>query len=250
MKIQYLFFTALLFVACSEQNEVNNSTNPPSISTEMQPSLKSILDEKKALFEQKADEKTKTIYAEGINSVRESGLIESAKQVGDTAPNFKLKNAIGNTVELSSYLKSGPVVLTWYRGGWCPYCNLTLQRMQQELPKIKSLNANLIALTPEIPDSSITTAEKHNLEFEILSDIGNQIAREYGVVFELTPEVAEIYNKKFGLVGYNGDNSNTLPLAATYIIDQNGIIVYSFLDADYRNRAEPSEIIEELKKLR
>ncbi len=210
-------------------------------------SLKSKLEEKKASFEAKADDNKKRAYREGIESVENSGIVKSAKQVGEQAPNFILNNALGEPVQFSDYLKKGKVVLTWYRGGWCPYCNMTLHQLQDELPHFKANGASLIALTPELPDKSMSTAEKHDLEFEVLSDIGNKIAKEYGIVFKLTDEVAEMYNNGFGMNAYNGDESNELPLAATYIIDENGEIIYAFLDADYRNRAEPSEITEILK---
>ncbi|RYM31372.1 AhpC/TSA family protein [Brumimicrobium glaciale] len=213
-------------------------------------SLKSKLDEKKENFELKADDNKKRAYKEGIESVEKSGIISKAKQVGDQAPNFTLNNALGNPVELKDVLKKGKVVLTWYRGGWCPYCNLTLHQLQEELPNFKANGATLIALTPELPDKSITTAEKNDLEFEVLSDIGNKIAKEYGIVFKLTDEVAGMYNESFDMNSYNGDKSDELPLAATFIIDENGEIIYAFLDADYRNRAEPSEITEFLKKNR
>lgn len=211
-------------------------------------SLKSLLDEKKNAFELKADENKKKIYKDGIDAIRNSDLIQNAIQVGDTAPNFILTNASGDSIELSEYLKKGPVILTWYRGGWCPYCNLTLHHLQLELPNFKSYGASLIALTPELPDKSLSTAEKHNLDFEVLSDIGNKVAKEYGIVFKLIDEVAESYNASFGMNDYNGDTSNELPLAATYIIDTDGKIIYAFLDADYRNRAEPSDLTEILKK--
>ena len=217
------------------------------VGTEEKQTLKAQLDEKKKNFELKADETTKSVYKQGIEAVKNSGILQSAKQTGQTAPNFELKNALGETVELSQYLEKGPVILTWYRGGWCPYCNLTLHQLQEELPNFKANGANLIALTPELPDNSMTTSEKHSLEFEVLSDVGNKVAREYGVVFELTPEVAEIYNENFNLASYNGDTSNELPLAATYIINQEGVIIYAFLDADYRNRAEPAELTKILK---
>ncbi|WP_202945884.1 peroxiredoxin-like family protein [Aquimarina agarivorans] len=210
-------------------------------------SLKSQLDDKKASFDLKADEKIKIIYKAGIQAVKDSKITSSAKQVGDKAPNFTLKNASGKPITLYDYLKKGKVVLTWYRGGWCPYCNMTLRQLQQELPNFKANGANLIALTPEIPDNSMSTLEKNNLKFEVLSDIGNKIADDYGVTFQLTDEVAEIYNESFDLNSYNGDTSNELPLAATYVINENGEIIYAFLDADYRNRAEPSEITEFLK---
>ncbi|QQY83018.1 AhpC/TSA family protein [Tamlana sp. s12] len=243
-----------LLVACSGKNEKKTTTeNQEAIEkteTVIQEdhSLKSKLDAKKANFELKADDTKKRIYKEGIESVNNSGITNTALQVGDQAPNFTLKNALGNPVSLNDYLKKGKVILTWYRGGWCPYCNLTLHELQEELPNFKANDATLIALTPELPDQSMTTAEKNKLEFEVLSDIGNNVAKEYGIVFKLTDEVAEIYNEAFDMNGYNGDKSNELPLAATYIINQNGVIEYAFLDADYRNRAEPSELTTFLEK--
>ncbi|MCL4121743.1 UNVERIFIED_CONTAM: hypothetical protein GTU68_011267 [Idotea baltica] len=205
-------------------------------------SLKSKLNDKKASFELTADDEKKRDYKDGIESIENSGIISKAKQIGEQAPNFMLNNALGKPIALHDYLKKGKVVLTWYRGGWCPYCNLTLHQLQQELGNFKTHGATLIALTPELPDKSISTAEKHDLEFEVLSDIGNKIAKQYGIVFKLTDAVAKRYNDAFDLNGFNGDESNELPLAATYIINEQGVIIYAFLDADYRNRAEPSEI--------
>ncbi|WP_273277525.1 peroxiredoxin-like family protein [Maribacter polysiphoniae] len=204
--------------------------------------LKWLLEEKKANFEMNADDHKKRVFKAGIVSVGESGVLDKAKQVGEIAPDFKLNNALGKPVALSDYLKKGKVVLTWYRGGWCPYCNLTLQQLQREVPGFKANGANLIALTPELPDKSMDTVEKHNLQFEVLSDVGNEIARSYGIVFKLTDDVAKMYEASFGMSSYNGDDSHELPLAATYIINEDGKIGYAFLDADYRNRAEPSEL--------
>lgn len=211
-------------------------------------SLKSILDEKKQGFENSASDYKKKIYAEGIDAVANGGIIESAINVGDTAPNFTLMNATGKKVTLADELKKGPVVLTWYRGGWCPYCNLTLRALQDELPNFQAEGASLIAVSPELPDNSLTTVEKNNLEYEVVSDLDNKVAKEYGIVFELIEPVAESYNKSFNLVKFNGNDSNELPLAASYIINTDGKVIYAFLDADYRNRAEPSEILSYLKK--
>ena len=244
-----------MIISCNNGNQVSSKKNT-AVTTQKDNkmldnnkiSLKSKLEEKKASFAAKASDDKKRAYAEGIESVVNSGITSSAMQVGDKAPDFTLTNALGDPVELSDYLKKGKVVLTWYRGGWCPYCNMTLHQLQEELPNFKANGASLIALTPELPDKSITTAEKNELEFEVLSDIGNKVAKEYGIVFKLTDEVAGMYNAGFDMNGYNGDESNELPLAATYIINENGDIIYAFLDADYRNRAEPSELTEVLKK--
>ncbi|MHA7944656.1 peroxiredoxin-like family protein [Formosa sp. 3Alg 14/1] len=214
------------------------------------PTLKSLLDAKKDDFDAHAPEDKKQDYAEGLEAVEKSGIVETAKQVGDLAPNFTLNNAIGKAVSLSEYLEKGPVVLTWYRGGWCPYCNLTLQRLQQELNNIQAEGANLLALSPELPDNSMNTAEKNALKFEVLSDIGNNVGKTYGIIFKLTDAVAERYQDGFNLHGFNGDTSDELPLAATYIINQNGEITYAFLEVDYRKRAEPADLINALKNLK
>ena len=211
-----------------------------------QETLKEILDHKKADFESKADAYKIRVFNEGIEAVNNSSTMVNALKAGDTAPDFVLNNALGKPVALKDYLGKGKVVLTWYRGGWCPYCNLTLRQLQLELPNFTVNGAHLIALTPELPDHSLSTSQKHDLEFEVLSDVGNEVAKAYGIVFKLTEEVAEIYHKAFDLEAYNGNNSDELPLAATYIIDESGKIIYAFLDAEYRNRAEPADITKAL----
>lgn len=251
--IKLSFLSIMLLMAYSCQNKGSQKNNQQTINegntmeTKDKTTLKSMLDEKKRSFEINADDHKKKVYKEGIESVLESGILDKALKVGDLAPNFKLNNALGKPVELYEYLKKGKVVLTWYRGGWCPYCNLTLRQLQLELSEIEANGAHLIALTPEIPDKSLSTSEKHDLKFEVLSDIGNEIGKEYGIVYKLTNDVADAYSKSFGINEYNGDESNELPLAATYIINEEGKIVYAFLDADYRNRAEPAELTDFLK---
>lgn len=216
----------------------------------MADSLQSILDARKAQWAEKAPESTKKAYDEGITDVIQKGVLAQAKQLGDQAPDFSLPNATGKSVRLADLLQKGPVILTWYRGGWCPYCNLTLRRLQDELARFQAAGANLLALTPELPDKSLSTQEKHELSFEVLSDLHNVIAKEYGVVFSLTPELAEMYQNAFDLHGYNGDETNELPLAATYVIDRSGTIRYAFLDAEYRHRAEPEDLLQVLAQLK
>lgn len=248
MKYTFLLPLPLLFVACTNEPAPMHTDVPMNDATPYIP-LQDTLDAKKAAFEANADDAKKQDYAAGIEAVRASGILEAARQVGDTAPDFTLNNASGKPVRLYDELKNGPVILTWYRGGWCPYCNLTLHRLQEELPKFRAAGATLLALSPELPDSSMSTAEKHALEFDILSDLGNGVARSFGVVFHLTPEVAARYQESFDLHSYNGDASDELPLAATYVIGTDGVITYAFLHPDYRNRAEPKDILEAVKKL-
>ncbi|MEM6765438.1 MAG: peroxiredoxin-like family protein [Bacteroidota bacterium] len=197
-------------------------------------------------FLAKAPQEKIQAFDEGVEAVVQSGVVDKAVQVGQLAPDFSLTNAVGETITLSEVLKNGPVVLTWYRGGWCPYCNLTLRSLQEALPAIHRKGATLLALTPELPDKSLSTAEKHALTFEVLSDVNNIVARQYGIMFQLTPEVKEYYDQGFGMLTYNGHDRPELPLAATYIIGQESKVSYAFLDADYRKRAEPADILQAL----
>ncbi|MCH2043936.1 MAG: AhpC/TSA family protein [Saprospiraceae bacterium] len=211
--------------------------------------LKSQLESKKAEYSEKWTTSNLAMHENGIAVVEKINITKKALQIGDTAPNFTLKNHLNKEINLYSLLKNGPVVLTWYRGGWCPYCNLSLRALQKALPEIKKQNATLLTLTAEIPDKSLSTKEKQALEFEVLSDLHNEIAKKFNIVFKLEENVATAYQNGFDLHAYNGDESDELPLAATYIINTNGLIQWAFLDADYRNRAEPSDIIEALKKI-
>jgi len=118
--------------------------------------------------------------------------------------------------------------------------------MQSMLPAFKAGGAQLFAITPETPDKSLSTAEKNELQYEILTDKDNTVARNYGVVFKLTEDVKKYYEDGFGLSEYNGNDKGELPLAATYLIGTDGIVTFAFLDADYRNRAEPIEVLNAL----
>lgn len=212
-------------------------------------SLHRNLESFKAEFAQNAPEDKQQTYEEFISQIGNSGLIDKAFQVGQQAVDFTLSNASGESVNFFQLLQQGPAILTWYRGGWCPYCNLTLRALQSYLPQFKENGASLVALTPEVPDKSLTTREKHNLEFEVLTDLHNQVAKSYGTVFRVPPEVMIYYNQGFNMREYNGDDSAELPLAATYIVDPQGIIQYAYLDADYRKRAEPEDLVKALEQI-
>ena len=252
MKNASLFLLVLaIFTSCKTvPSKETSMEETPIKNIEEESNLESQLNEKKEAFLAKADAEKIASYDAGLKAVEESGILSSALNVGDEVINFKLKNQIGEEVSLVEMLENGPVILTWYRGGWCPYCNITLAFLQEKLPAFKLAGAQLVALTPELPDSSISTAEKHNLKFDVLSDIGNKVAREYGLVFKLTDDVAARYQQGFDLHTYNGDESDELPLAATYVIGTDGKIYFAFLDVDYRNRAEPDDILQVLENLK
>lgn len=158
-------------------------------------SLQQQLDAKRQEFAAKAPPERAAAYQAGIDAVAASGIYDRAVKTGAKAPDFVLKNAENQPVRLSGLLKKGPVVLTWYRGGWCPYCNLALAALAEKLPEITAAGGQLVALTPELPEHAGETTKKNKLPFTVLSDVGNRVAREYGVVFKMTPDVATAMQK-------------------------------------------------------
>ena len=178
-----------------------------------------------------------------------SNIIEQTLKVGEQAPDFILPNVLNKAVELNEILQAGSVVISFYRGQWCPYCNLELRTLQQYLPRIKEQAATLVAISPQTPDNSLSTAEKNELTFEVLSDFGNQVARKFGLVFTLPEQLRPIYEGfEINLPAHNGDETYELPLAATYIINQRGKVIYCFVDSDYTKRLDPEVIIQTLSK--
>ncbi|AWH75303.1 alkyl hydroperoxide reductase [Dokdonia sp. Dokd-P16] len=184
------------------------------------------------------------IMRKAIEDLEATDILKHAVKTRDKFPDFTLPNAQGKTITLSEQLQKGKVVITFYRGGWCPYCNLELKAFQEVLPQIKDKGATLIAITPETPDNSLSTKEKNQLDFEVLTSKNNELARSLNLVFKLPEALAELYGK-FGidLLESQGNNANELPIAATYIIDQNGEVSYHFLSEDYKLRADPEDII-------
>lgn len=173
-----------------------------------------------------------------------SGIAERALKAGATAPDFILPDVHGNKVKLSTLLAKGPVVLSFYRGGWCPYCNLELRALQQVLPQLEQLGATLVAISPQTPDESLSTSEKNALSFPVLSDQASTVASSFGITFDLADELRPIYTEfNHPLPQKNGVESWVLPIPATYVIDKTGKILLSFVDVDYRNRLEPSAVI-------
>ena len=213
------------------------------------PSLQEKLDARKGRFEKTASDDMQDAFARWVEDIRATGIEDQALNVGDTAFMFSLPNAYGEPVSLESILADGPVVLTWYRGGWCPYCNMELKALQEALPEIRKQGAELVAITPEVPDRSVDVVDSNQLEFEVLSDVGNKVGKKYGIVFKLPDEVASIYDQHIQLEKYNQEKSNELPMPVTYVIDRDGVIRYAFIDADYTRRAEPNEIIAVLTEM-
>ncbi len=213
-------------------------------------SLQDKISEMKQQSAGKIDPETMKTMAAATQKLISSGLAEMALKKGDRAVDFTLPNAIGSTVNLERMLEKGNLVVSFYRGGWCPYCNLELLALHKILPDIKSLGGQLVAVSPQTPDHSLSDAQKFALEFEVLSDTSSDTARAFGLVFTLAEKLRPIY-ADFGidLPEYNGNNSFELPIPATYVIGTDGIIEHAFVDADYTRRMEPDDIMTVLSRL-
>ncbi len=179
-----------------------------------------------------------------------SGVGSDSLVPGSLTPDFELPDQLGRAVRSSDLRVKGPLVISFYRGGWCPYCNLELRALQDYLPQITEVGATLIAISPQVPDESLSTVEKNKLSFPVLSDVGNVVARQFGLVFILSAHLRPLY-AQFGidLQQSNGNDTFELPVAGTFIIDSEGIIESAYVNADYKQRMEPAQILERLAEL-
>jgi peroxiredoxin len=213
-------------------------------------SLKEQLAEYRAAWHKRVPAERQAIMARHIEQLRNGVIARTILKVGDRAPTFALPNATGGIVDVRTLLQKGPVIVTFYRGGWCPYCNLELKAFQEVLPEIKAAGASLVAISPEKPDDTLSTTEKNALAFEVLSDVGQKVGRAFGLVYEFTDELRSAY-QGFGLdiPARNGAPGEwALPVSATYVIAGDGTIIYAYADPDYRDRADPREVLAVLGK--
>jgi peroxiredoxin len=214
-------------------------------------SLQDDLDALRAEFVRSAPPGRAELYDAKVEELLRTFPIDKALRTGDYAPDFTLANPSRRPVSLAGLLRGGPAVVTFYRGGWCPYCNLQLRAYQQVLGEITALGAELVAISPQLPDGSMSTAEMNRLSFGVLSDLGNRVARSFGLVYSLPQELrAALASNNKALPGINGDNSWELPLPATYVIASDRRITLAEIELDYRERLEPDAIITALRALR
>lgn len=181
-----------------------------------------------------------------------SGQALKALKPGDRVDDFILMDAHGSPVRLHHLLSRGSVVLAFYRGGWCPYCNIELRGLQRVLDQIQQLGATLVAISPQLPDNSLTTAEKNGLRFPVLSDVGNTVARRFGIVFKLPKDLLATYELfQHGLLEQNGqDGANELPIPATFVLNRQGLIQLAYVDEDYTRRLDPEVVMDTLRELK
>ncbi len=198
----------------------------------------------------KNDEMTKK-NAMMTKAVSAEEASKTALNIGGKMPAFALSDSTGKLVKSDDLLKQRNLVVVFYRGAWCPFCNLYLKKLQENISQIKAQGANLVAISVENPDRSTAVATKNKIDFTVLSDPKFEVARKFGIVYELPSDTSELYKSKgLDLATYNSTEKAELPLSATYIVNKKGEIVYAFLESDYKKRAEPSVIIETLSKMK
>jgi peroxiredoxin len=176
------------------------------------------------------------------------GIVDRSLKTGDRIPDFTLPNHLGRQRRISELLAGSVVVLNFYRGGWCPYCNMELHSLQQALPDIRASGAELVAISPELPNKALDTQARHELDFEVLSDTGNRVSELFGLTFELPQQLRPIYSGLgIDIPAFNGDDSFVLPVPASYVVDSNGVIRYHFVNVDYTRRLEPDDLLQVLR---
>ena len=208
------------------------------------------LEEFLAGWKQRVPPERQAIMERHIAHLKETGLGRTAKQVGEPAPAIVLPDAHGKPFDVAQLLAKGPVIVTFYRGGWCPYCNLELKAYQDVMPRIIAAGASLVAISPEKPDESLSTTEKNALTFPVLSDVGQSVGKAFGLVYVFTDELRATYDGfKLDIPSNNGAPDEwSLPLSATYVMGSGGLILFADTGVDYRRRTDPLDVLRVLER--
>jgi peroxiredoxin len=178
-----------------------------------------------------------------------SGQAARAIKAGDRAPQFTLKNQSEREVSSVDLLAQGPLVVTFYRGIWCPYCNMELQAINDVLPQIRAYGANVVAISPQTPVNSRKAVRENKLAFPVLSDVNGETGAAFGLRFPLPDYLVDLYRRlRNDLPAFNDDPSWTLPMPARYVIGQDGIVLYSEVHPDYTFRPDPADMFAVLEK--
>jgi peroxiredoxin len=188
----------------------------------------------------------RTIAAAMIDDLRASGAVPGIA-IGDQAPDFTLPNSVGEPIRLGERLEAGPVVVVFYRGAWCPFCDLHLRSIQERLPEIAARGASLVAISPQAPDSSLSLSERLSLGFDLLSDLDQSVSTEWRLRFELPDALRQVYRDMgMALDEHNADGTWHLPVPATFVLDGAGVVRARHVDPNYRERMPVDDILDAL----
>jgi peroxiredoxin len=213
-------------------------------------SLQEIYAERKELIARYVPEDVQAVHSCVVAELKESSIAEKSLQSGCKAPEFELSDHDGKLVRSSELLKSGPLIICFFRGRWCPFCVGQMEAMNVVYPEIRQLGASLVGISPQTTHQSYLMADQHKIQFSLLSDAGNRIARQFGLVYRVADYQQEIYKRGFtNLAFINGDASWELPIPATYIVGKESSVLHAAADADYTHRPEPRDLVEFLSRL-
>lgn len=206
--------------------------------------LKAALDERRELMEKYVPAGSLAINRRAVEELRASGMLDLILRVGAAAPSFELPDQDGTTINSAALLASGPLVVLFLRGRWCPFCVATVEAWSEALPQVRAAGAALVGISPQTVHQSYLMHNQHKLRFPLLSDTGNTVARQFGLVYRVPACQQEMYARTFvNLPFINGDSSWELPLPAAYLI-RDGKVICAAADADYTRRAEPAGVLE------
>lgn len=210
--------------------------------------LRETLAERKEKIAKYVQAVTLEVHARVIAELKARGLAANSLAVGKKAPAFTLADHNGNPVSSNDLLSGGRLVLCFFRGRWDPFCCGQMEAMNQIVPAIQEAGASFVAISPQTVKQSFFMADQHRLRFPLLSDSGNQVARQFRLVYRVPDEQQAIYRRAFiNLPFTNGDESWELPIPATYILDLDSSVLYRSANEDYTERPEPAEILEHLR---
>jgi len=207
--------------------------------------LREILTERRAKTVQYVPAETLAVHARVVAELRAQGLAAKSLAVGARMPEFSLPDHNGKVVSSADLLGHGRLIVCFFRGRWDPFCCGQMEAMNRALPEFEQAGASLVAISPQTVKQSFFMADQHRLGFPLLSDAGNQVARQFGLFYRVPPEQESIYRRAFiNLPLANGDESWELPIPATYVADSDGTVLFAYANEDYAERAEPGEILE------
>jgi peroxiredoxin len=215
-------------------------------------SLREQFAERKQLIAQYVLPEIQAIHARVVAELKERGIARNSLKVGDAAPAFVLRDHNDKSVSSAELLARGRLVICFIRGRWCPFCVGQLEAMNRVLPQIEQAGASLVAISPQTVKQSFFMADQHRLRFPLLSDAGNQVARQFGLVYRVPEYQEAIYRRAFINLplangGGDGEDSWELPIPATYILERDGRVLYASADEDYTERPEPAEVVERVR---
>lgn len=211
--------------------------------------LREIYAERKELIAKYVPAETQAIHAQTVAELKARRLAAGVLPVGAKAPNFELQDQDGKIVSSLDLLARGRLVICFIRGRWCPFCVGQVEAMNLVLPQIEQAGASLVAISPQTVKQSFFMHDQHKVRFPLLSDAGNNVARQFGLTYRVPAMQEAVYRRAFvNLPFTNGDGSWELPIPATYIVGSDGTILFASAHEDYTERPEPAEIVRELQK--